>query len=98
MFLRQFKEYQSYIPTYTTNALNEKVLTYEAGKVIKAAIALDTTTEYQGNDYDEVNRRFIGITKEREIKRDWKVGDYLVMYSEEQPRFNILYLKKVGIQ
>lgn len=95
MFTPIMKKYQLYKPVLETNDYGEKVYSYQADRIVEAAIVLDTNYQYQSNDSNITDVTLIGLSKDRQIKKNDKIDNYLVTFVEINRLYSIVHMKEV---
>lgn len=97
MFQQQMKKYTLEIPHTSQNEYNENVITYSFDREIEMAMCIDNRNKYSGNDTNVLNVNFVGMTRDRLIKKGDKVGGlYIVDFVEVNRLFTIVHMKEIG--
>lgn len=97
MFQHQMQKYSLEIPQVTVNDYNESVISYSWDRDIEMAICINSRNNYSGNDTNILNANFVGITRDRYIKKGDKVGGlYIVEFVEVNRLYSIVHMKEIG--
>lgn len=96
MFNPQMKKYQLYKPIVVKNEYNEDTYSYEYDRDVEMAIAINTHSNYTGNDSNITNAEFTAISRDRRIIKGDKIDNYIVTFVEVNRLYSIVYLKEIA--